>query len=192
MSFGFETRQPEVQTAIARAYSEGVGKETILFAAASNDGFHGSRLFPASDGRVFGIYALDGNGKDTSSFNPPTESRDDNFGTLGLGLELYWQKGFEIKSGTSYATPIAAGIAVNILEWLGYVHDEGMLTAKDYSRLKCPSSIRKIMRKLAHEPNNSGDVSFVVPWRLWKPMEDSETWGKVAQDICGLLLRSCL
>lgn len=187
MSFGFKEIPSKVESAIGNAYNRGI-RETALFAAASNNGLNTSRTFPARDNRVVGVHALDGLGKDSSSINPAKEDWHDNLGTLGLGIRLHWNNRWDYKSGTSYATAIAAGIAVNILTWLGSAHDQGILETKDFDQLRRPHIIRKIMQKhLVRGPNNSGDVVFVAPWHLWKPLDTGRPREKMARDIVGKL-----
>ncbi len=50
-------------------------------------------------------------------FNPVPLRDDNNFATLGVTIESMWQGQTVYKSGTSYATAVAAGIAANVLEY---------------------------------------------------------------------------
>ena len=90
----------------------------------SNSGKNDPRAFPASCDQVICVHASEGNGED-GGINPQVESVF-NFMTLGMGIELM-KRVFEsgkkfpkyvkvAKSGTSFATPIGAGIAATVLD----------------------------------------------------------------------------
>lgn len=176
MSFGSRFEVPGVREAIRRSANT-TPKETILFAAASNSGINSERTFPATDSRVIAVHALDGKGNDLGGLNPSREGYYPNFGTLGLGIPTLWDGRVEYKSGTSYAAPIAAGIAANCIEWLDYMQDTGLLTPDQYASLRRPEGIRYMFAKQAKK---IGDLLSVAPWNLWKenpldPVRDGET-----------------
>ncbi|KAI7765384.1 hypothetical protein LZL87_007135 [Fusarium oxysporum] len=117
MSFGVREFHEDMEEAIQNA---GI-KKTLMFAAASNDGLNHGRAFPAKDSRVFCIHSSNGNGV-PSGFNPMAEEDDVNFCLLGENVESHWPVGtnghngnIRVMSGTSVATPIAAGIAASLL-----------------------------------------------------------------------------
>ncbi|KAL7910879.1 pfs domain-containing protein [Trichoderma velutinum] len=119
MSFGFPTCEidgyHEIQEAITNAHANHV----LLFAAASNSGGKLGRAYPARDQDVIAVHSTDTNGN-RSSFSPTALSHDINLATVGEAVESAWpmhlphqsnSKFLRCKSGTSFATPIAAGIA---------------------------------------------------------------------------------
>lgn len=121
MSFGFlderEQGCSELRDAILRAHTSGV----LMFAAASNVGAHGmGPAFPARLTNVFCIYSGDGMGN-CSRTSPTARRHGFNFLTLGEGVESAWPRPLsqypwtKRKSGTSFATPVAAGIAAVLL-----------------------------------------------------------------------------
>lgn len=120
MSFGIREYNEPIKTAISNAlYSQ-----TLLFAAASNDGANLGRAFPAKYPGVFCIHSTDGNGN-ASAFNPTADDKDVNFSLLGEHVSSHWPIGMSghnqnvnAMSGTSVATPIAAGLAASILSFV--------------------------------------------------------------------------
>lgn len=112
MCFGLgSTSIPDIHTEIKTL----VGKGKLIFAAASNGGGNESRAFPANNPGVFAIHAATGIGAKWNR-NPPLE-HGDNFSTLGVAIDSKW-KGEDVSiSGTSFATPVAAAIAANALEF---------------------------------------------------------------------------
>ena len=120
MSFGFsdETEQgcDELRRAIIAAHARNI----LMFAAASNSGAHGAPAFPARHSNVFCIYAGDGMGN-SGLMNLTAQRHSFNFCTLGEAVESAWPRALSKypwkcrKSGTSFSTAIAAGIAAFIL-----------------------------------------------------------------------------
>lgn len=108
----------EVEKAIEKAYA----KDVLIFAAASNGGGNNGRAYPAREKLVFCIHSTDARGN-RSKFSPTAEDRKQNFATIGEAVESLWrtssgesdEKAVRVKSGTSFATPIAASIAAFLL-----------------------------------------------------------------------------
>jgi len=158
----------------------------IMFAAASNGGRNHPRTYPASDGKVICVHALSGNG-DAGSVNPSTKNEHDRLGTLGMGLDLSWNGKQEFKDGTSYATPIAAGIAANWLEWLRAVAEaaSSSLTAAELAHWTCPDGIGRIFSKVMSEDAlGDSDLRYVAPWHLWtENLSDDQIIGNVRHHV---------
>lgn len=120
MSFGIREYNEPMKTAISNA----LYNQTLLFAAASNDGGNRGRAFPAKYPSVFCIHSTDGNGN-PSAFNPTADEKDVNFSLLGEHVYSHWPAGknghndcVHAMSGTSVATPIAAGLAASLLSFV--------------------------------------------------------------------------
>jgi len=113
MSFGLDIRDTEIDAAIHAAVNANIS----IFAAAANDGGNKPRAYPSSRKHgVMCIHASDGLGND-GGISPTPLSKGDNFSTLGIGISSKW-KGEPVHiSGTSFATPIAAALAANALEF---------------------------------------------------------------------------
>lgn len=132
MSFGFPTRTVDGYDELEQAIKHADYYDVLLFAAASNSGGQMGRAYPARDTNVVCVHSTDtlGNG---SHFNPTASQQDINLATAGECIRSAWPiqlkpgaKGFAkvegaqdgafaLKSGTSYATPIMAGIAAFLL-----------------------------------------------------------------------------
>ncbi|TAQ85255.1 hypothetical protein B7494_g6413 [Chlorociboria aeruginascens] len=129
LSIGFE----EADTAIGEAVNEAHGKGKIILAAASNSAsahqLHKRVSFPArmeSSGAVISIRSITGqNTLSSFSARPVPSSPDWNFMTLGEGIQAAWLSTVSLGqpnpikyvSGTSFATPLAAGIAACVLDF---------------------------------------------------------------------------
>lgn len=148
MSFGFYYPTPELQKCIAQA-----SKETLLFASASNNGTNRGQsiTYPALFPDVFCIHSTDAYGK-PSSFTPYAQDNMDNFATLGENVRSAWPvhkgQGLEQRmSGTSTATPIAAGIAALVLEAM--LADD-KFQEEEYAALKSYEGMRQVLLDMAH------------------------------------------
>ncbi|RSL68667.1 hypothetical protein CEP54_002672 [Fusarium duplospermum] len=162
-----------VETAIRKA------SPRLMFAAASNSGKNEPRAFPARDNpHVFCVHASEGNGQD-GGINPEIGSGF-NFMTLGMGLELMNRENIlkngralarhkrVVKSGTSFATPIAAGIAATVLDLAGRVDE---IDERVMEKLKRPEGMEKMMRLMS---TPKGDVRdrmyyYMAPWHHFTP-----------------------
>ncbi|KAL7936124.1 subtilisin-like protein [Trichoderma chlorosporum] len=117
MSFGYQEEQEAINEAINKAIYHR-HNQALLFAAAANYGGNQREMFPARHDQVLSVRATNHHGA-FSHFNPPADRLETHvFGTLGTnvpgsGLSTCDEQVY--KTGTSIATPIAAGIAATIL-----------------------------------------------------------------------------
>ncbi|KAL7951536.1 pfs domain-containing protein [Trichoderma barbatum] len=124
MSFGFPTRDIDDYRELESALRNAHANRVLLFAAASNSGGKLGHAYPARDENVIAIHATDTNGN-RSGFNPTTRVHEINLATVGEDVESAWPvhlsdesmapNFLKCKSGTSFATPIAVGIAAFLL-----------------------------------------------------------------------------
>jgi subtilisin family serine protease len=120
MSFGMTSADAGIGRAIHEAHS----KNIIIFAAASNGGGNQDVTYPARNKEVIPIFSTDGVGNG-STFNP-NPIKNDSFSILGEAIRSSWTTYnssdttalTKLKSGTSYAAPIAAGMAALILDFV--------------------------------------------------------------------------
>ncbi|KAJ4310138.1 hypothetical protein N0V84_011131 [Fusarium piperis] len=161
----------EIDAAIRKA------SPRLMFAAASNSGKNEPRAFPASDNPyVFCVHASTGNGHD-GGINPETGS-DFNFMTLGMGLDLLERENFTkngrsrarykkvVKSGTSFATPIAAGIAATVLDLAARTSAIDKWTRDNLKRF---DGMEKMLRLMSTPKGNVNDrMCYMAPWQHWE------------------------
>lgn len=152
MSFGLDDHDSRSHSAILEAYA----KNIIMFAAATNEGVNYDVAYPAKCEQVICVFSTDGLGN-ASGRNPiPMGSSSHHFATLGEAVKSAWpadlqpegsKKEMERRmTGTSFATPITAGIAACVLEFacINHMDDE------TYKTLRCRSGMHKVFaQKLA-------------------------------------------
>ncbi|KAJ3549806.1 hypothetical protein NM208_g304 [Fusarium decemcellulare] len=174
MSFGFGTRDPVLEKAIDHAIS----KKVLIFAAASNDGKNrpDGVAWPASKMGVFCVHSADGLGNPS----PFTPSPRENMKIMVLGecVLSAWPrrllKGSNLgdhkyMSGTSCATPIAAGIAAVVLDYA-----RRFLTEDEWKDLRRYDSINRMFQKLSDTNSRSG-YQWIRHWVLFAEDRD-EAW----------------
>ncbi|CAM1501764.1 Fc.00g037480.m01.CDS01 [Cosmosporella sp. VM-42] len=176
MSFGLDKRDDDLDEIINRAAAAG----KILMAAAGNHGNNGPKTFPATNRNVICIHASDGKGKD-GRISPQPVGNDDNFMTLGMAVPLTWLSKEVVRSGTSFATPIAAGIAADVLE---ISRRTISMTTRQENRLHSSDGMRRIFQLLS--PSSDSGYRYVVPWSLWTP---GRTEGMIRESLLEALDR---
>jgi hypothetical protein len=132
------------------------------------------------------VYASDGHGNSYTQ-NPNPRQNHYNLSVLGAAVLGLWPRAlqsnspYKYKSGTSCATPIAAGLAANILTLmrrqaaliLSKVSDDKREQAtRDTDRLmkklRQPSVMRKIMYEIGAKKRKRQGYDYVVPWHIFK------------------------
>ncbi|EEQ33048.1 NWD2 [Microsporum canis CBS 113480] len=181
MSMSFRSEHPIVGNAIIEASK----KEKIIFVAACNDGANLPKpSFPANMPEVICINATDGHGN-LSKFNPPPRKGYYNFGTLGEAIYLgssqsTSSQGFSKRvSGTSFATPLAAAIAANFIEFLRQSqHRKFKVSDELRSQVKTKDGMLKIFAVISEEVQ---DFHYLKPWSL---LECNVKPGETCKEKC--------
>lgn len=167
MSFGFDGENKLIEEALDKA--TGAGK--LLFAAASNNGGISGRARPARHQGVICIHASDGNGN-KGGMNPSPCTSEHNFSTLGVAVPSKWKKKEVWKTGTSFATPIAAGFAANVLQ---FALDEcNGVTENSKKKLFRKKGMEAIFREMTEVRDG---YDFVHPGRFWTNWQEDPERG---------------
>lgn len=80
-------------------------------------------------------------------------------------------------AGTSYSTPVAIGIAANVLRFVEHVTREGLMNDKQRDYVFRRDGMKKILKAMSEERGDG--YQFITPWRkMWD--EDSTMDGVVS------------
>jgi subtilisin family serine protease len=154
----------ELERALLHAHSNHV----LLFAAASNTGANLDRAYPVRDPHVICVHSTDADGN-RSRFSRTALHRDANLATVGAAVRSNWPVRLcdtttnptcaQVRSGTSYATPIMVGIAAFLLQYARlHLADKADL-------LKRKDKMEKVLLKISDKTQSSinrDDYSYVV------------------------------
>ena len=180
ISFGFEQQVRVIRDAIVAAENSNV----IVLAAASNCGGNARLSWPARHPTVFSIYASDGYGNKYHR-NPTQQRHDDNFAVLGSCVKAWWPSGHKVlRSGTSTATPIAAGLASMTIHFVKQHQQEykrrSGFTDEDFEelqqRLSTYSGMRSVFRLMVEQEAADRDgYCYMTPWWLFNKTINRDT-----------------
>ena len=182
MSLGFKKEVKLISDALDEAINPRNktpgARPRLVFAAAGNWGLNNSLAFPASKKGVICVHATSGNGYD-AQFSPKSGEPMKNFpiGTLGITIQSEWGGKPVWLQGTSYATPIAAAVAANVLELARQNLDPGMQS--ELTRFRGMKAVLRLMCKHGNDPS----YQYCAPWVLYEKMVKNEKICTTAQ-IC--------
>lgn len=184
MSFGFKSEHPSLVKAIED--TDGV----LMFAASSNFGATEDPpiRFPARmRHKVICINSSDGLGH-PCDLSTPYDATRDNFSILGEDVPLgkKGEPGSEeviYGTGTSIATPIAAGVAALVLEFA--MQDGVHQKVKDIDSLKSCTGMSSVLRRMTSKGQKNG-FNFIAPGKMLLgdlARSDSERMDEVCRAI---------
>lgn len=159
MSFGWPSSDFDGYDVLESAIHKAYGKKVLLFAAASNSGGRLGCAYPASCPQVICVHSTDALGN-ASAFSPTAQPHTLNLATIGESIESAWPtflcndqstppKYVKSRSGTSYATPIMAGIAAFLLQY-ARIH----LPAEEALKFKNKENMEALLKKCAERGPN--------------------------------------
>jgi subtilisin family serine protease len=156
MSFGFPDRNIDNYSSLEKSIEKAHTSHRLLFAAASNSGANLERAYPARQEEVICVHSTNSNGN-RSDFSP-TAMHGHNFATIGEAVGSAWPPslteegaGDVYKSGTSFATPIAASIGAFLLQF-ARLH----FTAEKAQELKKSSRMKAVLEAIAKKNLRDG------------------------------------
>ena len=169
MSFGYPTNQIDGYDKLEAAILDAHSKHVLMFAAASNSGVNRDRAYPARDQHVICVHSTDSDGN-RSGFSPSALSNKTNIATVGEVVQSAWPKYLcdarenpdyvQVKSGTSFATPIAVGIAAFLLQYARVY-----LPKEEADRMKHQSKMEEVFLKVSektHRSTRQDDYNYVA------------------------------
>lgn len=166
MSFGLPHGSAALR-ALAPAIEHAAKHKTLMFAAAGNGGMGNPRIYPAGYDNVFSIFSACDNGKPSDS-NPNPRVRGWNFYCLGEHVTMP-RSGAPNKtmSGSSVATPIAAGFAALVLEFYRQPKIAGQHAIREPDKLKTIHGMSAVFLKMIQH-----DAEVITdPYGPWRPIE---------------------
>lgn len=153
---------------MAAALRQAYQNQVPVFAATHNEGLNKPVSYPATHETVFPVFATSSCGK-ASNFAPdPLPGR--SFGTLGEKITPFWM-GPAYRgtiSGSSFATPIAAGSFVSTLLFARLLYNK--MSKEPHAELLGEIEVmNELMDMLAPPPGSSRkSFGYVNPSILWQ------------------------
>ncbi|KAM3479704.1 hypothetical protein MY5147_001617 [Beauveria neobassiana] len=163
LSLAMRVESRDIDEALSHALLPG---SKIIFAAAHNNaGHHEGPSWPGRKLGIIAIHCTDGDGQPLST--NASVGREDYFATLGLDIPIKEQfattkSQYVYASGVSYATPVAAGIAANMLEILRH---EASHRVNDVKKWFYNGLYMKVLFKAISQRDHR--CCFVQPWTFW-------------------------
>lgn len=179
--FSLSTTEPTVLGTINEAINKAYQKDVIMLAANQSHG----RNFPASLSQVLSISSVDGYGM-SSTFNSTLEEDENSFSILGEAIGLSWAGdlnagGRSRKSGASFATAIAAGVAASVIQFGRQTLPAG---SPELSTISSLDGMRLLFSSMSSSRERS---RYIVPWKLLTAnLSEEENVRKVLRVLGGV------
>lgn len=176
ISFGFN----ETVHSIENELKEAMNKNILVFAAASNDRQLDADGYPITfPARMEGVFCINSHTADTNSkwshFNPNAMDRRDNFSTVGENHFVGTAR--RTLEGTSYAVPIAAGIAALVLELERIYRSEHKtlgLADREQEWARNHMTMKGVFRSMCYPEFRFGRENAILPWRDIRQRNESQ------------------
>lgn len=170
LSMGFE----EWDEPLEKEIKDAISNKILFLAAASNYGTRRPMTFPARMPDVITIHAADYTG--TAANTNPAIVYGKQFTILGVDVKSAWipteasrVPATHSMSGTSVATPVAAGVAALVLEFAMQrdVTDKDTDNILGFLRdyLKRQHGMNSVFNAMSQQ-TNGGDFLNIVPWKV--------------------------
>ncbi|KAI1174995.1 peptidase S8/S53 domain-containing protein [Nemania sp. FL0916] len=174
---GTETAASGVSGAIEFAEKHGV----LLFAAATNYGLTqiNDVFYPARDPRVVSVDAEDGLGNPAPFALRSVAGGGGPIRYCAPGLSVNSPVSAEPMCGSSFACPVAAGVAGLVLEFVRRSDVSLSESASVKSALSSARGILKVFQRMSKQADNHPGFNMLYPWNLFRQTEKE----KVALDI---------
>lgn len=169
ISFGFPYTIKQLDP-IRRAILKANAADVLIFAAASNKGGNQPVAFPACMDEVICVGSADGRGV-KSDFTPNLH-QGRRLCALGERIESSWPPDMlddeadpPRKSGTSFATPVAAGVAAMVLDYMWTFKDDVRYKSLVPKLLTRRGMLSVFKQMVEQYPTHD----YLVPWQLFSP-----------------------
>ena len=137
--------------------------------------------YPADQDHVIWVGSADGHGN-KSPFTPShsASSSTYHFIALGEGVRSSWPRArggpYMARSGTSYATAVAVGLAASVMDFLRFkLWNENPDSAERYllEKLRSRRGMQKVLFAIAHQ--TSDGYHNLAPWKLFDKYSESRS-----------------
>ncbi|OJI80122.1 hypothetical protein ASPTUDRAFT_47142 [Aspergillus tubingensis CBS 134.48] len=167
LSLGFPNEDEIIRDAISEAIRIKKGN-LLFFAAAANDGSNRHEMFPASMESVISVRATNSAGGFVDEFDPPPVDDEGRlYGTLGHDIPGHAVDETKPCSGCSAATPIMAGIAALLLQYVQHrLSDRSASSENIRKQIRTKRGMMQIFKAIAVSRGNQRH--YVAPFEFFE------------------------
>lgn len=171
MSFGFKDRVNAIHSAIRDA-----SQKVIFFAAASKVGENDRIAWPARMEEVMSVFPTDGLGN-MANFSPIVHVNYDNFALPGVNIIARFLLGeYKRSSGTSCSTPVAAGVAALLIDFVDHwlAKTPGVFRDEEYFQELLTVGGMKAAFRVMSSKRTPANHDYVMPWEVMNRSSSQE------------------